>query len=79
MRPLAGAAGATARDLHRSIHARCFDRPRLCEVDRISFDDPDSLRKKRGSIAKKKRRGAMIWDLSSDTGDSRLSNALIAP
>jgi chitinase len=42
----------------------------------ISYDDATSIRKKRALIAKKKLAGSMIWDLSSDTADHVLLNAL---
>jgi chitinase len=42
----------------------------------VSYDDPESIRKKRALIGQKKLRGAMIWDLSSDTADYALLTAL---
>lgn len=42
----------------------------------ISYDDPESLRKKRAFIVDKKLAGSMIWDLSSDTADGVLIDAL---
>lgn len=42
----------------------------------ISYDDPASLRKKRALAVQKGLLGSMIWDLSSDTADHALTNAL---
>jgi len=45
----------------------------------ISYDDPESIRAKRALITKKKLAGGMIWDLSSDSADHALLNALVGP
>lgn len=44
----------------------------------ITYDDPASLTKKAAFARSKSLAGTMIWDLSSDTADSRLIGALRA-
>ncbi|HEX6242425.1 MAG TPA: glycoside hydrolase family 18 protein, partial [Polyangiales bacterium] len=42
----------------------------------ISYDDPESIKQKRALITKKQLAGSMVWDLTSDTRDNVLLNAL---